>query len=157
MYSLNKRLNKQWDCRWFENLWRSCVIIFMCQLRILLGKLCSRVEPIIPTDLANNVAMCNWNIYRGGVYNRCLAPAEWVYNVAQVIMWEEAKQIIVGSRLVSPIQEFHDIASLLANGSAAFKWKLRSHWLKGLWHIASVLQTPESCWNRCDLSSIPAY
>ena len=33
------------------------------------------------------------------------------------------------------------ITSLSANGSAAFKWKLRCHWLKGFWrHLKAAMQ-----------------
>ena len=47
-----------------------------------------------------------------------------------------------GAQGPASLQRSNAVAILSANGSAAFKWKLRCHWLKGLrqLHVAVVIQ-----------------
>ena len=61
-----------------------------------------------------------------------------------ILSWICCKHAITCQGSVS-LQRRDNVTSLLANGSAAFIWKLHCHWLKGLWqrHVAVVIQGPQ--------------
>ena len=59
---------------------------------------------------------------------------------------------VVNKLLLLPPYDYH--ASLVANGSAAFKWKLHCHWLKGLWDVSNLCQQSWDSWSGIPIRTL---